>query len=634
MSTAKAPGTSRPGTLIITIVAVSLSLFQLYTAGFGVLTPVLQRVTHLTFVLVLVFLLFSTTKKARFWWLDAIFLTGAVVTGIYMWLTYQTLVFRAGDPTTLDMIMGAATIVLVLEVTRRTTGWPLVIIAVMALVYARYGPYFPGILSHKAYSFERIISQLYLSMEGIWGVTLGVAATMVALFVLFGAFLEATGGGKMFIDLAFAIAGRSTGGPAKVAVVSSGLMGTISGSPVANVVTTGTFTIPLMKRLGYDPHVAGAIEAVASSGGAIMPPIMGAGAFVMSEMTGIPYSKICIAAAIPAVLYYLSLFLAVHFEAKRKGMKGLPASELPHLGQTLKKSLFLLIPIFVLLYLLVVVQVSPMKAAFWGILTLLLTSSTIGPYRFDAKSNLNVILKALEKGARDVLTVSTACATAGIIIGVIAQTGIGLTFSSIVVEAAGGRLILALALTMVASIILGMGLPPTAAYIVLAAMGAPALIELNVPVLIAHLFIFYFSVFAPITPPVALAAYAGAGIAESDPMRTGVTAFRLGLVAFLIPYMFTYGPALVALGSVGEITQALITASIGVFCLASAVIGWMLKDLFWFERLFFLGAALALIDPGLQTDLLGLALLGVAFLSIYLRQRKTPKASETREVTE
>ncbi|MQL53132.1 TRAP transporter fused permease subunit [Desulfofundulus thermobenzoicus] len=620
------------GKTVVTTIAVALSLFQLYTAGFGVLTPVLQRATHITFVFVLVLLLFNTTKKARFWWLDAMLLIGAVATGIYMWLTYQTLVFRAGDPTNLDMIMGIATIVLILEVTRRTTGWPLVIIAVLALVYARFGPYFPGILSHKAYSLERIISQLYLSMEGIWGVTLGVAATMVALFVLFGAFLEATGGGKIFIELAFSIAGKSTGGPAKVAVVSSGLMGTISGSPVANVATVGTFTIPLMKRLGYDPHVAGGIEAVASSGGAIMPPVMGAGAFVMSEMTGIPYSRICIAAAIPAVLYYLSLFLAVHFEAKRKGMKGLPAAELPNLRATLQKSLFLLIPIFVLLYLLVIVQVSPMKAAFWSILVLLLTSITIGPERFNFRANLAFILSALEKGARDVLTVSAACAAAGIIIGVIAQTGIGLTFSSIVVEAAGGRLILALALTMVASIILGMGLPPTAAYIVLAAMGAPALVQMNVPVLIAHLFIFYFSVFAPITPPVALAAYTAAGIAESDPMRTGVTAFRLGLVAFLIPYMFTYGPSLVAVGAAGEIILTVIMACIGVFCLAAAVIGWMMESLSWFERLIFFGAALSLIDPGLLTDLLGLALLGIAMLSILLRRRRMLQIAERKEV--
>lgn len=617
MPTDKAEGKSRIGMILITATAVGLSLFQLYTAGFGVLTPVLQRVTHLTLVLVLIFLVFRRGKKAWYRWLEALLILTSVAAGVYMWFIYKSIVYRAGDVSTLDMIMGVATILLVLEATRRTTGWPLVIIASLALVYARFGPYFPGVLSHKAYSFERILSQIYLSMEGLFGVTLGVAATMVALFVLFGAFLEASGGGKMFIDIAFAIAGKSSGGPAKVAVVSSGLMGTISGSPVANVVTTGTFTIPLMKRLGYEPHVAGAIEAVASSGGSIMPPIMGAGAFVMSEMTGIPYSKIIIAAIIPAFLYFLSLYLAVHFEAKRKGMVGLAASELPPLGATLKKSLFLLIPIAVLIYMLVVVQVSPMKAAFWSIIVLILTSSTIGP----EKLNFTVLLNALEKGARDVLVVSAACATAGIIIGVIAQTGIGLSFSGIVVDAAGGHLMLALALTMLASIILGMGLPPTAAYIVLAAMGAPALVQMNVPVLVAHLFIFYFSTFAPITPPVALAAYAGAGIAGSNPMYTGLTAFRLGLVAFLIPYMFTYGPALVAIGSYGEIAQALVTACIGVFCLASAVIGWMLKPLFWYERLLFFGAALALIDPGLQTDILGLVMMGLTFVSLFFRNR-------------
>jgi len=608
---------------VVLPIALILSIFQLYTGGFGVLTPMLQRGVHITLVLILVFLLYPISRSPKLRWLDFLAAILALANGIYIYSTYKDLLFRVGAPNVMDQIFAAVTVILMLEATRRLTGWILTGIGAIFLVYAFFGEYFPGIFQTSHMSYNRIISLLYLSTDGIWGETLGVAASFVALFILFGAFLEATGAGKIFIDLAFSIGGRFRGGPAKVAILGSGLMGTVSGSPVANVTTVGTFTIPLMKRVGYQPWVAAGIEAVGSTGGSIMPPVMGAGAFVMAQMTGIPYNEIVIAAIIPAILYYVSLFFFVDFEAGRLKMSGLPKSELPPFKKTLFQGLHLYVGLITLIYLLVFAQVSPMKAAFWSIVALVV--ATLIFYRKSVKWDF--LIKALESGAKGMLMVSVACATAGVVVGVINLTGLGVTLTSLIVNVGQSSLFLTLIITMICCLVMGMGLPPTASYIVLGVLTAPALIKLGLPPLVAHMFVFYFTCFAPITPPVALAAYAGAGIAGCDPTKTGFTAARIGFVAFLIPYMFVYGPAMLAQGNITDILVSLIAGVIGVVLLAACLTGWVVRNLNLFERLVSLAGALLLIKPGLVSDLLGLVALIILGLLVFLRKEKLPSRS-------
>jgi len=597
---------------LIFLISIIFSIFQLYTAGAGTLTAMLQRTVHLTFVLVLIFLAYPSSQRYK--WLrhfDYIFAVASVSSGIYIMLTYRDLLMRVGAPNTTDFILGSILIILILEGTRRTTGWALTVVAICALVYSFVGNLIPGVFGHRGYSLERVINHLYLTTEGIFGVTLGVAATYVVLFILFGAFLQKSGGAQVFMDLAYALAGRARGGPAKVAVIASSLMGTINGSPVANVVTTGTFTIPLMKKIGYKPEVAASIEAVASSGGAIMPPVMGAGAFIMAEFTGIPYSQIVLAAAIPALLYFLGVFFSVDFEACKYNMKGLPKEELPHLWPTIKKGLSLFIPLGILLYLLLGPMVSPMRAAFWSIVSIIVFNLLLGgENRFTFKT----FLEALESGAKGTLMVSVACTAAGIVVGVVTLTGVGLAFTNLLLEIAGQWLMIALVTTMVGTIIIGMGLPPAASYIVVSAMAAPALVKVGLTPLVANLFIFYFTAFAPITPPVALGAYAGSGIAGSDPLKTAFTAFRIGIAGFIVPFMFVYGPGLVAQAGTSEILISMVSAGIGVLGLAAFAVGWWRHPLNLLGRLVCFASALLMIKQGIITDIAGLA----ALLAVYL----------------
>ncbi|WP_066251318.1 TRAP transporter permease [Neobacillus drentensis] len=597
---------------VVLLLSVALSLFQLYTSGFGVLTAMLQRSFHLTLVLVLIFLIYPIHSSKYLRWIDFVLVGFSIASGLYIFRTYEDLLFRVGNPDTWDMVLGIATMILVLEATRRVAGNILALIGSIFLIYAYFGEYFPGIFQHSNMSLNRIVSLVYLSTDGLWGETLGVAATFVAMFIIFGAFLNSTGAGKVFIDLAYIVGGRYRGGPAKVAVVSSGLMGTMSGSPVANVASIGHFTIPLMKKIGYSPQVAASIEAVASTGGSIMPPIMGAGAFVMAELTGISYSKIVIAAIIPAILYYLSIFTFVDFEAARKNMIGLSKDQLPHFKKIFFKGIHLYTGLFTLIYLLVFAKVSPMNSAFYSIIVLVGTYVVV----YFKQIKWKFIIEALESSAKSMLLVTAACATAGIVVGVINLTGIGVTLTTLLVNIGENSLLLTLIVTMIACIIMGMGLPPTASYILLAVLTAPALINLGVNILVAHMFVFYFSCLAPITPPVALASYTAAGIAGSDPLRTGITSARIGLVAFLIPYMFVYGPALLAQGSLGNILLSLFMAIIGVITLAAALAGWFKRELVLYERVFALVISLLLIYSGLITDLIGLGLLVIFFLLV------------------
>jgi TRAP transporter 4TM/12TM fusion protein len=594
---------------VIFWISVIFSLFQLYTAGVVLLTAMIQRTVHLTFVLVLIYLAYPLKNKSLRW-LDYCLASVSLISGLYIILTFRDLVMRVGNPNVYDIILGSILIILIIEATRRTTGWALVIVILSALAYVFWGDLIPGTFGHRGYTLVRVVNHLYLTTEGVFGITLGVAATYLVIFILFGAFLTKSGGASIFFDFAFAVAGWARGGPAKVACISSALMGTINGSPVANVVTTGTFTIPLMKKLGYRPEVAGAIEAVASSGGAIMPPVMGAGAFIMAELTGIPYSKIIIAAIIPALLYYTGCFFSIDFEAVKGNLKGLPREELPKLGPVIKRSLPLFVPLIILMYLLLVVKATPIKAAFWGIVAIVVFNILFGGSHRMKPINY---LEALESGAKGTLMVSIACTAVGIVVGIITLTGLGLAFTNALMEVAGQWLIAALLMTMVATIIMGMALPPAACYIVIAAMAAPALVKVGLSPLVANLFIFYFTAFAPITPPVALAAYAGAGISGGDPLKTGFVAIRFGIAGFICPFMFIYSPALLMNGTFFEIITSYLSASIGTIGLAAFAVGWFHHNLTVFSRVICFIAACCMVKQGFITDAIGLVLL----LAIY-----------------
>lgn len=601
-------------------IAVAFSCFQLYTGFWGPYPAQIQRSVHLSFAFALVFLLYPfRSKGARntLRWHDYVFTAFTVAIGLYLTFNYTRLMETAGDYTQIDMVVGAMGTLLTLEAARRIVGLPIVIVASTFLTYAYFGPYFPGFLSHRGYSLERIVSHMYFTTEGILGIPLGVSATFVFLFVLFGAFLEKTGIGKLFIDIADAIAGWASGGPAKVAVITSALEGTISGSSVANTVGSGSFTIPMMKKLGYRPEFAGAVEASASTGGQIMPPVMGAAAFLMAEFIGIPYIDIAKAAAIPACLYFAGIFIEVHFEAKRCGLKGMSWDQIPRVGTVLKERGHLFVPLIAIIYILTE-GFTPSRAALVG----LVLSVVAGAIKKATRMSIPEIFNALEAGARGAVGVAIACATAGIIVGVVTLTGLGLKMANGLIELAGGYMIPTLFFTMVTSLILGMGVPTTANYVITSTMCAPAVIMLGVPKLAAHLFVFYFGIIADITPPVALAAYAGAGIARANPFQTGVVASKLAIAAFIVPYIFVLNPAMVLIGTTPYLlTNNLVTALLGMIGVGAAMIGFCVAPMNWFERVWFGIAGLMLIDPGLVTDIIGIAMLVVGFVIQYRKKK-------------
>ncbi len=533
-------------------------------------------------------------------------LAGTLLTCGYIVLVHEALVTRAGAATALDLATGAIAILVVLELARRATGWGLVTVAALALAYATSGPHLPGFLAHRGYSARRIIEHLYLSTEGIWGVPLGVSADFVYLFVLFGAVLEAAGGGELLIGLSSRVTGRTRGGTAKTAAIASAIMGSLSGSAVANVVTTGSLTIPVMKRAGFRPHFAGAIEAAASTGGQLMPPIMGAGAFILATWTNIPYFDVAAAAAIPAVLYYVALFMAIHFKARQMGLPPEPPQKI----LSVLPRIHLLLSLGVIVALLAMGR-SPMRAAFWGAVSALVLTGL----RQQTRLSFDALGHALLRAASGTVQVAAACAAAGIVVGVASLTGIGLRMSELIVTLSGGYLPLALILTALGSIVLGMGLPTTAAYVVLAALGAPALISLGTPVLAAHLFIFYFGCLSNVTPPVSLAAYAAAGIANAPPMKTAGTAMLLAGSGFIVPFGFVYAPALLAAAPLGDIVITAGTTACGVAALAAATLGHAIGPLRPLQRLLVAMSALALIWPGPITDLLGAGVLGLLILA-------------------
>lgn len=608
---------------IVAAIAITFSVFQLYTAIFGVLDAQLQRAIHLGFGLALAYLLYpfrrAWTRDHYFHPIDIVFAVLGAATPAYLVIQYRELITRAGTVSPVDTVVGGLGILLVIEATRRVVGLPMVTVVLVFIAYAFLGPYMPGVLAHRGLTPEQLIGHLYFTTEGIFGIPLGVSSTFIFLFILFGAYLESTGLGKFFIDLANALAGWASGGPAKVAVLSSGLMGTVSGSSVANVVGTGSLTIPMMKKLGYNANFAGAVEAAASTGGQLMPPVMGAAAFLMAEFVGVPYIDVVKAAAIPALLYFTGVWLGVHFEAKRKKLKGIPRAELPNPLTLLKERGHLAIPLVVIVYLLVS-GYTPMRAAlvaiFLSILCAMLRKST--------RMKPIEIVYGLERGAKGVLGVLVACASAGIIIGVVTKTGVGLRLASGLIDLAGGMLLPAMFFTMITAIVLGMGVPTTANYVITSTIAAPALEQMGVPVLAAHMFVFYFGIIADVTPPVALAAYAGAGISGGNALKTGVHASKLAVAAFIIPYVFVLSPVLLMVDATPlAIVSVTLTALLGMIAISSALCGFLADHCRPYERILLIIAGLLMIKPGGITDLVGLVLFVVILVMQYRRAKET-----------
>lgn len=609
-----------PIALFTTAAAVCMSIFHLWSAGIKMLPTAQHKAIHLAFALLLTFIIYPATsrdrKKVPIY--DIIFSVLGAASCIYILVEYQDLIYRSGAPNKLDIIMGGILIILIMEATRRTMGWPLVIVSGIFLAYAVFGQYIPGTLGHKGYSLTRVIEHMYLTGEGIFGVAIYVTATFVFLFLLLGSFLNETGGAQSFIDLAFSLTGKYRGGPAKAAIVASGAMGMVSGSSFANVAGTGVFTIPLMKSVGYKPEFAGGVEAASSSGGQIMPPIMGAAAFIMAEMTGIPYGKIILHAALPAVLYYIAVFFMVDLEAAKLGLSGLRADQLPTFKESFKKGAFLLFaPLSIIVML--ILGYSPIKASYIAVLMVIIFSM----FRKETRLNLQKFLKALEGGAKGALDLVAACAVAGLIVGTVTLTGLGLKFADFIIALSSGNMYFALILTMLASIFMGMGMPTTALYIILGAMVAPALVKMGVPLIAAHLFIFYFGCFASVTPPVALSSYLAASIAKANAVKTALTGLKLSITAFILPYIFVFSPAMLLMDStIGKTIGVTITSIIGVYALSCSLERYMLTKIKIWESMILFSASIMMIYPGLTTDIIGIGLIGTVVLLQLINKKK------------
>ena len=608
---------------IVMVIAVAMSLFQIYTGFFGELAGSRQLSVHLTFALLLCFLCFPATKKSpgdRLPLLDIILALTAGGCAFYLFANYTHVVTSVGDAATYDIVVGIMLIILVLEATRRSISPILPIICILFLLYAYFGPYMPGELGHRGFRVKRIVDHIFMSGEGLWGVPLRVSATFVFLFVLFGAFLDKIGAGQYLIDLSFAMMGKYRGGPAKAAVVASCAMGSISGSSIANTVTTGAMTIPLMKKVGFKPHTAGAVEVAASTNGQLMPPIMGAAAFIMAEIIGVPYIEIVKAAFIPALLSYTAIFSIVHIEAVKENIRGLSKDETPPFLATFLSGVHFLIPLAVLIWLLLVIRWTPTTAASWSILvgagtalannyllkrdTLRISGGSAPDFRVFHRTGRE-ILDSLETGARNMAGIAAACACCGIIVGVVTLTGLGLKMATLITEAANGNLMMTLIFSVFACVILGMGLPTTATYIIMAAMTAPAImtisadLSLGLPIVAVHLFVFYYGIVADDTPPVGLCAYAAAGISGADPVKTGFKSFRLDLAAFTLPFMFIYNTKLLMINtSLAELCYIIPMCIIGMFCWSVFIQGYWITRTFLLERLVFLGLAFLFVNPG------------------------------------
>jgi len=631
-------------TWFITAMAIAYSLFHLYIT-YNPMPELQSRSIHVAIGIALVFLIYPTYKnqdRTKVPWYDWLLFAASIASTVYLLIEYtEIMTTRGGIPNTTDIVMSIVTVILVLEAARRITGLilPILALAFLGYTFVSHLDWMPTRLITRHFDLADIFGQLYLKTEGLFSSAIGASVTFIFLFILFGAFLSKSGMGQLFNDLALALAGAHKGGPAKVAVISSGFMGSINGAAVANVVGTGAFTIPLMKKIGYSKNFAGAVEASASVGGQILPPIMGASAFIMAETTGVSYGTIALAALLPALLYYLGVIAQVHYRAGRDNLQGVPKADLPRVKEVLKARGHLLLPIVGLVYFLYM----SMPIGYAAFYTILLTIA-VSMIRKETRMSPRDVLDALADGAKQSLSVMTACAVVGIIIGVVSLTSFGTVMTSSITSLGAGSLFLTLFFTMIASMILGMGLPSIPAYIITATMAAPALAAFDIPILVAHMFVFYFGIFANITPPVALAAFAGAGISGGDPMKTGFQALKLSIAGFIIPYLFVYNPAMLMIDTTGVATNAkefplpevsaiimiVITSIIGILALSAAVEGYFVKRMNIISRLLLGIGALLLIVPETYTDIIGFVLVAVMITLNVSSSRKHKVESENR----
>ena len=600
------------------ILAICFVAFHLYTAAFGTMPGIAQKSIHLGFLLVIFYINAMVDSEKRweqiFLGIMALFALGGCA---YITILDENLQLRAGIVYASDILFAILLIIAIFEACRRKMGNPLVIITLVFVAYAFLGKYIPGFLNQPGMTLKKFTSLVYLTTDGIFGSPLYASASYVVLFVLLGAIMSVSGIGDYMTNLATSLFGHMRGGPAKVAVVASGFFGSISGSPTANVIGTGTFTIPMMKKNGFEPEFAAAVEATASTGGAIMPPIMGSTAFIMAEMLGIPYTAVAKAALIPAILYFLAVLFGVDIYAAKHGLKGIPRSQLPKVRSMLKQ-IYMLAPLIFLIFCMAVFNMTIVRSGLLTIIVTLVLVEINPKTRMTKEQWLQIPVQTVKSA----VSVGIACAMAGIISGVIMGSGLGYRSSSILTSVAGTSMLLLLVLTMVVSLIMGMGVPTTAAYLVLASLVAPTMIQLGIPPLAAHMFIFYFGCISSITPPVALAAYAGAGLAGCDPNKTGYKAFRLAFCSFLMPYLFVYNPVLLMEGGVLDILWSLVTALIGAYLLASGFEGFFFRwSLKWFERPLMILGAVMLIVPGMVTDLVGIAIIVVEFVTEFMFKR-------------
>lgn len=600
------------------ILAICFVAFHLYTAAFGTMPGIAQKSIHLGFLLVIFYINAMVDSEKRweqiFLGIMALFALGGCA---YITILDENLQLRAGIVYASDILFAILLIIAIFEACRRKMGNPLVIITLVFVAYAFLGKYIPGFLNQPGMTLKKFTSLVYLTTDGIFGSPLYASASYVVLFVLLGAIMSVSGIGDYMTNLATSLFGHMRGGPAKVAVVASGFFGSISGSPTANVIGTGTFTIPMMKKNGFEPEFAAAVEATASTGGAIMPPIMGSTAFIMAEMLGIPYTAVAKAALIPAILYFLAVLFGVDIYAAKHGLKGIPRSQLPKVRSMLKQ-IYMLAPLIFLIFCMAVFNMTIVRSGLLTIIVTLVLVEINPKTRMTKEQWLQIPVQTVKSA----VSVGIACAMAGIISGVIMGSGLGYRISSILTSVASTSMLLLLVLTMVVSLIMGMGVPTTAAYLVLASLVAPTMIQLGIPPLAAHMFIFYFGCISSITPPVALAAYAGAGLAGCDPNKTGYKAFRLAFCSFLMPYLFVYNPVLLMEGGVLDILWSLVTALIGAYLLASGFEGFFFRwSLKWFERPLMILGAVMLIVPGMVTDLVGIAIIVVEFVTEFMFKR-------------
>jgi len=616
--------------LIVNTICFVMALYQLYAAGIETFIANIQRAIHLGFGMSIVYLIYPATKKSvknRIPLYDVIFAVLSTVVNAYLVIYFQELSMRAGMMTTTDYIMGLIMMILLLEAARRVVGPVLVGVAGFFLVYTLFGAYFPAVIAHRGVSLENLVRHMYLTTEGVYGTALGVSASFIFLFILMGAILSHMGTGEFLIEIAICAFGKQVGGPAKAAVVSSALFGLVNGSAVANIATTGTFTIPLMKKVGYKAHFAGSTEAAASIGGQIMPPVMGAAAFIIAENLGVSYIKVCAAAALPAFLYFTGIFFAVHQEAIKMNIKGLPDEDIPNLKEVLKRA-YLIIPLVAIIGMLIV-GFSPAMAGFIAIVVAIALSWLKPESRLTPKK----LFYAFSDGAKNALEVLIACAVVGFIVGSFTMTGMGLKLAALVVEVGGGVLIVTLLLTALASLVLGMGVPTTANYVMMAMITVPAVAAMGVLPMAAHLFCFYYGIISDLTPPVALGALAGSGIAGAKFMPTAINATKLGCAAYVVPFFFVYNPILL-LGQF-PFTPALLLVLpftvLGIMILSCALYGFLITKTIWYERIMLFGIAFLMVWPNLIGSFVGLAL----FILIYLAQRsRRSKQQESLAISE